>query len=290
MTARPDSAPQDLTITTTDGTTLAATLYGANASGPITVIASGAAIRRRYYAPFAQALAERGRPTLTFDYRGIGGSLPGPITQFKARMRDWGIRDIPAVIAWSRATYPNRPLHWVGHSYGGGFGLGLAWNNTEIARALTIATPHGYWGDMDKPERYRIGALVGLAMPILIAASQRLPGRIAGTGEDLPAGVAREWRRWIMARNSLFDVPDLPEVRHFKTMTAPMRFLRVADDPWASDIAVQRISAEFSNAPHHIVRVAPPRGEKIGHLGFFRPRFETSLWPTALDWLDQTQP
>lgn len=278
--------PHDLAITTADGAILAATLYGANAPGPITVIASGAAIKKRYYASFAKSLAALGKPTLTFDYRGIGGSLPEPITQFKARMRDWGIRDIPAVIAWSRANYPDRPLHWVGHSYGGGFGLGLAWNNSEITRAVSIATPHGYWGDMDQPERYRIGALVGLAMPILIAATQKLPGRIAGTGEDLPAGVAREWRRWIMAPNSLFDMPDLPEVRHFKTIHAQMRFLRIADDPWASDLAVKRISAEFVNAARDIVRITPPPGEKIGHLGFFRPRFETSLWPSAINWLD----
>ena len=72
-TTRDERIPAD------DGRVLAATLFapsGGNLrpSAPLTVIAAGAGIPRRYYARFATYLAEQGRLAVTFDYRDIGDS------------------------------------------------------------------------------------------------------------------------------------------------------------------------------------------------------------------------
>ena len=77
-------------------------------------------------------------------------------------MRDWCILDVPGVLAWAARTYPERPIHWVGHSMGG-FATGLAHNNRLIARQLNVATLSGYWGRMAAPERYRVRLLMGYA-------------------------------------------------------------------------------------------------------------------------------
>jgi predicted alpha/beta hydrolase len=38
------------------------------------------------------------------------------------------------------------------------------------------------------------------------------------------------------------------------------------------------------------VRLADAKASKIGHLGFFRPTFRTTLWPVAAAWLEAAAP
>ncbi len=120
----------DITIAADDGAALAATLFEpahGTPPRPLTIIASATGVPRGFYARFAEHLARHGRPALTFDYRGIGGSLREPINESTARFRDWGVIDTPGVLTWAAAHAEGRPIHWVGHSYGG-FAPGLAHN------------------------------------------------------------------------------------------------------------------------------------------------------------------
>ena len=105
----------------------------------MTIIGSATGVPQSYYSRFASFLAESGRPTLTFDGRGIAKSAPASLKGFPARFRDWGILDFPGVLDWAAATYPQRAVHWVGHSYGG-FGLGLARNNAAVSKLFGVAT------------------------------------------------------------------------------------------------------------------------------------------------------
>lgn len=282
-------SPKLISIAAKDGTPLSATLYRpqAAATGPITVVAPGSGISQRFYKPFAEALAARGRPALTFDYRGVGASLSGPVIKSKARFRDWGRLDVPAVIDWASQTYPHTPLHWVGHSYGGGFGVGLAPNAHKIARVVSVATTFGYWGDMSWPERYRAGFMAFAVMPALLGLTGHLPGRWSGLGADLPPGVGWEWRSMILNKHRVFDAPDWDARSSFAHSRADMLFLHVFDDPWANAAAVARIASAFTGARTAIRRLHAAPGESIGHVGYFRSKFAHSLWPAAFDWLDQ---
>ena len=292
MTETPTVKKAELQIVATDGAKLGATVYNAAdpASGaPVTIIAAGAAIPQSFYANFATALAARSRVVITFDYRGIGRSLAGPIKSDRSRMRDWGQKDIPAILTYARATYPQSPIHWVGHSYGGGFGVGLAPNNHLIDRHLGIAVPHGYWGEMGGLERYRIGFLMGLGVPLLTATAGYLPGKRTGLGEDLPKGVGLEWRSWIMNRNSMWDTLPAEALKPYGQLHAPMRFVCLTDDPWATYKAMNRMAGAFTgSSDRKVVHLGPAdtNGAKVGHLGFFRNKFAASLWPYAFAWLD----
>src|SRR5262245_60321185 len=86
-------ASLELTIPAADGRPLAATLLtppaGHALNAPLTVIAGGTGIPRSYYVRFAAYLAERGRPSLVFDYRDTGGSRSGSVRGSRVRMRDW---------------------------------------------------------------------------------------------------------------------------------------------------------------------------------------------------------
>ena len=280
---------RDLEIAADDGRLLAATLFEppSAATGPITVIAAGAGIPRRYYTRFARYLTERGRPTLTFDYRDIGGSRSGSLKGSRVRMRDWGILDVPGIIAWASRTYPGERIHWVGHSMGG-FATGLAHNNAQVARQLNIGTLNGYWRRMAVPERYRIRILMGLVGPPIVRTLGYFPGRLMG-GEDLPAPAYLEWVRWCMTPDFLFGDPALPEIKHFATLRAPVRFGQIEDDVWGTPAAVEAIAEHFTaNAERSTwrIRLSDAHATKIGHLGFFREQFKDTLWPAAVHWLN----
>jgi predicted alpha/beta hydrolase len=281
---------RELAVPAEDGRKLAATLYEPASSpapgAPITIVAAGAAIQRRFYGRFAAYVAERGSLALTFDYRDIGGSRPGSLKGSRVRMRDWCLLDVPGVIAWARRTYPERPIHWVGHSMGG-FATGLAHNNHLIARQLNVATLSGYWGRLAAPERYRIFLLMGYAAPLVVAALGYIPGRLMG-GEDMPGPAFMEWRGWCMTPGFLFDDTTLPETRNFPGLRAPLRAAQIADDPWGTEAAVAHMTAHYTgSAGRSVWRITPSDAgvAKIGHFGFFRPEMRETLWQQAASWL-----
>ena len=297
MSPQDDRAPvtvSPFSITAADGYPLAATLFRCGVAAeraPITVISPAAAVPARYYARFASYLAERGGLVVSFDYRGIGASAPKSLRGFAARMRDWCILDVPGVIAWAGHAHPDRPLHWLGHSMGG-FAPGLAHNNAAIARQLNIATLSGYWRRMQSPERYRVRVLMGIIAPPLVRALGYFPGVFMG-GENMPGPAFLEWAGWCMTPDFIFGDPTLAEVRHFATLRAPVRFAQIEDDAWGTPAAVGHMASHFkANSERSIwsVRLADAKASKIGHLGFFRPTFRTTLWPVAAAWLEAAAP
>jgi predicted alpha/beta hydrolase len=281
---------RELIVPSEDGIELAATLFEPKVApageAPLAVIGSATAVRRSYYARFAGYLAELGHPVLTFDYRGIGGSRHGSLVGSKIRMRDWCILDVPGVLHWTHSTFPQRPIHWIGHSMGG-FATGLAHNNRLVARQLNIATLSGYWGRMAAPERYRVGLLMRFLAPPVIWAKGYFPGVLMG-GEDLPGPAFLEWMGWCMQPEFLFGDETLPERRHFGEFRAPIRFAQVSDDPWGTAAAVGHMAEHFSGSvDRSIWRVTPAEAglQTIGHFGFFRPDLRDTLWKVAADWL-----
>jgi len=284
---------RSLAISAADGYALAATLFAAPAprpDAPLTIIGAAAAVPQRYYARFASYLALGRGPVLTFDYRGIGGSRPKRLSGFGARMRDWCTLDVAGVIGWAQREHSARPLHWLGHSMGG-FATGLAHNNAAIARQLNIATLSGYWRRMQSPERYRVRILMGSLAPPLVRVLGYLPGVLMG-GEDMPGPAFLEWTRWCMTPDFIFGDPTLDEVRHFATLRAPVRFAQIEDDVWGTPAAVEHMARHFTAAnPVSIwrIRLAEANANRIGHLGFFRPQFRTTLWAAAARWLEGGQ-
>jgi predicted alpha/beta hydrolase len=285
------AVPLTLAIPADDGYALAATLFASPAAlpdTPITIIAGATGVPRSFYARFAAYLAEHGGPALTFDYRGIGGSLHGPVRQSTARFRDWGILDVPGVLAWAAATYPDRPIHWVGQSYGG-FATGLAHNNHLISRQLGVSTMTADYRFIASPlERAKVAGLLFVAGPALARTLGYLPGWVNG-GADLPGQVLLEWSAWVKTRGFLFGVTDLPEQSHFKTLKAPLCLAFMADDPWISPAGVANLAQRYTGSDECMfwpVTLAESGASQIGHIGFFRSEFKDTLWPKARAWLE----
>ena len=83
------------------------------------VIAAAMAVPQSFYAPFARYLANRGYTAWTFDYRGIGESLTGPLRRLEADLGDWLRKDYDALLQMIGHEAPAAPLFVVGHSFGG---------------------------------------------------------------------------------------------------------------------------------------------------------------------------
>jgi predicted alpha/beta hydrolase len=282
----------ELAIPADDSTELAATLFDPTSppstDGALVIIAPAVGVRRSYYARFATYLAERGHPILIFDYRVIGGSRRGSLVGSNVRMRDWCILDVPGVIDWAQRTYPQRPIHWIGHSMGG-FATGLARNGHLVSRQLNVATLSGYWGRMAAPEKWRVRLLMGTLGPLVVKAKGYFPGELMG-GEDMPGPAYREWTAWCMKPGFLFDDETLRERRNFRDFRAPVRFMQFTDDSWGTPAAVGHMAEHFTASTDRsiwLVKPAEAGVKKIGHFGFFRPDVRDTLWKPAADWLLQ---
>src|SRR5690348_9937564 len=185
-----DVFSDDIRIPAMDGYLLAATLFlPRTAKRHAVLINSATGVRRRFYRSFASYLARRGCAVLTYDYRGIGGSRPTTggkprsLAGFKASLADWAALDMTAAVNWMRERYDSLPLCHVGHSFGGQ-ALGLLPNNSEVSRALLIASQAAYWKLMATPENYRIFLLMNAFGAPLTRLLGYAPGW-SSIGEDL---------------------------------------------------------------------------------------------------------
>jgi predicted alpha/beta hydrolase len=272
-------------LTARDGYKLGATLFRPAATNGRTVLVMAATgVPQEYYGKFAAFLAERGFTVLTFDYRGIGRSLHGPVRSVKAGMRDWALLD--AAAAFDFLDGLKEKLLAVGHSFGGQ-ALGLLPRPERITAALTVGSQSGYWRNWPAP--FGLAWMWGathIGMPLIPRLFGYFPGSRLGLGEDLPTGVMIEWASW--CRNPKYLVGALGVEREYARFKAPIRLYAISDDRFAPPRAVAALAALYSFSKPEIRSVKPKDvgADHIGHFGFFRERFRDSLWREARDWLE----
>ena len=292
------STAQKLVVPAADGYPIAATLWAAGSADPparYVVVNAGAGIPARYYDRFASWLADRGLPTLTYDYRGIGASAPPSLKDFRASVEDWGSKDYAAVADAMAGRYPGAKASVVGHSIGG-FVTGLAPGGERLDRLALVGAHTGYWRDYARRVRLPMFVTWHLAMPAVTRAVGYFPGRRFGLPEDLPAGVARDWSQrrrpepwWnLRGADGLPDRARIAEVvARFDAFRAETLVVSLADDPFATREATARIAALFRNCAIR-ERSIDPRAAglpRVGHFGFFRSRMRDALWPIVGDFL-----
>lgn len=279
--------PLLLSIVLPDQQTIAATLWSGAAPGAVVLIHPGTGITQRYYEPFARYLAASGFQAVTYDYRGTGRSRPASLRGFKVTMADWIEDDVGAVTRWAAGRFSGVPLLAVGHSLGG---HALALNSTTnlLCGAVLVASHAGVtatvtgWG-----ERLRIGLVMRVLTPLLTSFYGYMPARKLGLGEDLPAGVMRQWSRWTSLPRYFFDDPAMDAQARMARVRLPLLVLGLTDDPWANPHAIDMLVAPLVHATVERRQIVPRDVglAAIGHMGFFRQRAGGRLWPQVVDWL-----
>jgi len=284
--------PIALVFEAADERPLAATVLEPPRVEGAVVVASAAGVPRRIYVGVAGCLAEAGLAVLTFDYRGIGGSRQGRrLRDDDARMEDWGRLDLEGALRWMHRAYPGVPQLLLGHSAGGQL-VGLAPSARRLAGAAFIGSQLGWSGNWPWPERAVMLALWYVVIPTLTSTVGYLPMQALGQGEDLPAGVGRQWAAWGRRRRYLFDALG-PEVREaYAALQFPVRALHISDDIYAPRKGVEALVSFYGGKREvHTVTPAQAGTPSIGHFGWVRPRFAAAVWEPIRDWFrDRLEP
>jgi predicted alpha/beta hydrolase len=279
-------APVELSFIARDGRRLLGTAVRAQAPVGAVVIASATGVLRRYYQPFAEYLAQGGLSCLCFDYRGIGGSADGPVRRERALLHQWGEEDLEGALrAWA-AEHPQLPLLFLAHSVGGQL-LGLCESAPKLAGALMVGSQSGYWRLWEGPGRAAMWLVWHLAIPAACAVGY-LPMRLLRQGENLPAGVAREWARWGRHPDYvLCYARQAGRAEGYLQLRIPIRMLAIADDRYAPPPTVKALAGFYPSAQvdWQLVRPFDFGHRRIGHFGFFRRPYQDTLWAGCRAWL-----
>ena len=232
-----------------------------------------------FYRPFAEWLAAQGFLSATFDYRGTGLSRQGGLRGFKADIFDWARFDCAAMVDEVHKRAGDLPLYWIGHSLGGQI-LALVPNRDRIAKAITVATGSGYWLENVPSLRLKVWWLWFFLVPVALRLCGYFPGKALRKVGDLPLGVMTQWRRWCLNREYSVGAEGEAVRAQYASVRTPIVSLSFVDDEMMSLANIESIHGFYSSAPRKMTRIVPREvGEpRIGHFGFFRPRFEQALW------------
>jgi predicted alpha/beta hydrolase len=273
----------------TDGAPLSGRFFPARdpkQSNPV-LICAATDVPQRFYTTFARWLAQQGIGVLTFDYRGIGASLrESHVRHCRARKQDWGQFDMPAALDWLRVRTGAESVDLIGHSAGAQL-VGLMPNHGSIRRVLMVAASSGYVWGLRFPYSVAAYAYLRFYLPATAWGLGYSPGRAVGMGEDLPAGVARQWSRWCLRPGYVANEFGRGVSRHYyDEFRAPILSLYASDDSIATVRNVEDLLRLFPSAPKQSACLEPSRFNvpSFGHIDFFRGS-RGAAWPLALDWL-----
>lgn len=274
-----------------DGTRLAGTRFEPrDVTGPTTLLLPAMGVPRRFYARFCRHLASRGHRVLSLDYRGVGGSAPERLRGFEATLTDWARLDVAGLIDHALDEREPERLVVAGHSVAGQI-LGLVPNEDRIDSALTVASVKGHWRMWEGRRATWLWLLSRVLVPTATGILGYLPSRWIGLGgEDLPAGVAAEWCRWIRHPDYVVDEQGRHPAEAFGAYEGDLLAISLEDDWYAPAAAVEALLEMYPNArtEHRVISPAEAGVDEIGHFGFFRPECR-SLWDEAARWLETSK-
>jgi len=241
----------------------------------IVLIVPAMATSAAYYATFASWLRDRGFAVMTFDYRGYGESLEGPMRTVDCDVVRWA-QDARDALEHAHGRANGLPITWLGHSLGGQV-LAFA-DHRKAARAVSVASGSGYWRHNTPSARRRAPLLWKGIAPAAIAVAGYFPGRRLRILGDLPRNVMRQWGRWCMHPDYLLG--ELPGMRErFAAVDIPMASLSFTDDELMSATSISTLDALYTAVDTTRMRYTPQQlgVDRVGHFGFFRHN-QVDLW------------
>lgn len=271
-------------IETADGETIVARFFAPDRqpAGAVLIVAA-MGVSQRYYEPLASWLSDQGLLVATFDYRCTGLSRRARLRDCQADILDWARYDCAAMVDALSERAPGRPVYWIGHSLGGQI-LPFVPNRDRVEKMITVATGSGYWRENAPPLRRLAWWLWFVVAPLSVRLVGYFPGRRLRKVGDLPRGVMEQWRRWCLNPEYAVGAEGESVRELYASVTTPIVSLSFTDDEYMSARNTESIHGFYVNAPRTMKRIEPSDVGvvRIGHFGFFRSRFERSLWSDFL--------
>ncbi len=253
------------------------------------LVAAAMGVRQAFYRPFAEWLARQGYLVASFDYRGVGDSRGAPLRGFDADLYSWS-RDFDAAIDALAERAPGVPLYIVGHSLGAQL-PGMLERRGRVDGLVAIAGGSGYWRDTAPALKRRALYFWYAVVPLATALFGYFPGARWKLVGDLPRGVVLQWRRWCLNPRYHVGAEGRAVREQFESVRFPLVALSIGDDEMMTERGIRVLVDCYANAPRRVERVSPAdiAARRIGHFGFFRDGFESTLWVRAVSWLDEFQ-
>ena len=246
------------------------------------VIAPAMGIKQDYYAALASWLSKKGFLVATFDYRGTGLSLEGSLRGFEADIFDWA-NDGSSVVDALVARAPDKPIYWIGHSLGGQI-VPFVKNIDIVSKVITVACGSGYWLESTWQVKLRAWWLWFVVVPFTLPLFGYFPGKRLRIVSDLPKNVMAQWRRWCLNSEYCVGAEGHWAKLRFAAFQIPIISFAIEDDEMISRKNFESLHSFFTQAPLKMQQITPAEigVDRIGHFGFFRRKFEQSLWKQYL--------
>ena len=250
------------------------------------MIGPATGIKRQFYSAFATYLCEQGFGVITFDNRGIGGSVKGSVKQSDASLVTWGEQDMPAVLETLKIHFPNVPYFLVGHSAGGQL-LGLMHNVHDLTAFCNFGSSSGSLRNMRKSYLLKAHFFMNFYIPLNNLLFGHTKSHLVGMGEPLPKGVSKQWQKWCNGQGYVKEAFGKEVLKHwYDELRLPSKWLLASDDDIANLSNVEDMISVFPSLEAEIRLIEPSDHNltEIGHMKFFSRKCQ-SLWPEVSDFL-----
>jgi predicted alpha/beta hydrolase len=267
-------------IRTKDGREIHAICYlSGESTGKVIIIGPAANATQQYYKPLAILFRRLEYDVVTFDYRGMGKSMPEVKKGFDAALHQWAVQDADAVIRYARSRFTGKEIIFVGHGISGEI-IGLAQASQYIHKLVLVNSALSCKKLWPTKYKFRIWALkVATRLMYALYPQNRFL-------KNLPKGVVVEWANWCNNPNGLFDAyPD----NNYQKLQIPILAFSFADDWHCPPKAVRELLNRFCGATitwHHMKPIEMGV-KRIGHSGFFDPGMKSTLWVLLDQWLNE---
>ncbi|MEG2360135.1 alpha/beta hydrolase family protein [Acinetobacter sp.] len=271
------------TLTCKDGYSLSARFYAQRAANPNSLpvlICPATGITKQFYHSFAVWLSEQGYDVLVFDFRGIGDSLHGPLSQSSASIVQWGQLDIPAAIDTLLNKTGAEQVILLGHSAGGQL-LGIVPNHNKVAKVIAVSGSTGHVRNLKGRTKLLAPLMFKAIFPVARLTLGYGPTNAIGMGENLPKDVARQWAQFCSKPGYVINAIGRTVHEDFHAaVQAPITALWSSDDEIATEANVKDLLRLYPNAPTAMIELKPAAyGHKgIGHMLMFKTSHQ-NLWP-----------
>lgn len=265
-----------------DGYQLAAQFYPAqDHTKPYPIlICPATGITKNFYHAFAEWLNQQGYSVLSFDFRGIGESLHGPLKNSTASINDWGIYDIPAAIETLLERTQAQKVIIVGHSAGGQL-LGITSNYNKVAKVLAIAGSTGHVKGLKGKTKILAPVMFNVIFPVSSFLKGYGATQFIGMGENLPKNVAKQWAEFCSKPGYVMNAigKSIFEDYH-QEIQCPITSFWATDDEIATQANVKDLLRLYPNAPTKLIELNPQQHgyKQIGHMSMFKKSHQ-KLWP-----------
>lgn len=248
------------------------------------VISSATGVLQNYYSQFATHFCALGFTVYTFDYSGIGLSQARDIKKNTSNLYHWAANQA-SVLSYAKTKNPEYKTLLITHSIGGQL---IAFNkNINLADAIiTVASQSVYWNLFSGFLKIKMFAFWNVLIPLTTPIYGYFPAKKLKLFENLPKQVIYQWRSW-GNRKDYFLSQAKKEDLFIDSITCPMLVLSFPNDDFAPKQTVDWLANLFTNAKVKREHIEPQALNiaDIGHFGFFRKRYEHTLWVMTEQWI-----